>query len=511
MRSAVPGRLKMLELLRLAASCIALMLLAGCGGSAGSAPGAASSGYSGTGSGGGGSGGNSGDSGGSSTFTVGGTITGLGAATGLVLVNGSDTLIVPAGATSFTMPTSVGNGMAYSVTVKAHPTVQDCTVVSGAGTVSGANVTTVTVTCKAGTESVLHSFAGGPADGDTPAGSLIQASDGNLYGVTSQGGANSHGVVFKITPGGSESVLYSFAGGTADGAWPQGPLIQASDGNFYGVTYSGGASGNGVVYKITPGGTESVVYSFAGGATDGANPTGSLLQASDGNFYGVTFTGGSNAPIGRAGDSGVAYRLTPGGTETVLYSFIANASAFSANSGLIQDSDGNLYGLTDYGFFRITTDGSFTPLYSFSPGSPDGFLPVGSPLQASDGNFYGATAGGGAVNSSGVIFKITPGGAETALHSFAGGSTDGDEPQSGPIQASDGNLYGVTPYGGASNNGIVYQLTLSGTETVLYSFAGGTTDGAGGEDGLVQASDGTLYGVTYSGGASGKGTVFEIN
>lgn len=507
MQSAAPRLAKKFKFPRMAVPCMALMLLTGCGGSSGSAPSAATSGNNGAT----GSGANNGGNGGSSTFTVGGTITGLGPAAGLVLANGSDALSVPAGAATFTMPTAVGNGLGYDVTVKAHPTALDCSVASGAGTVSGANVTAVSVTCKAGTESVLHSFTGGPNDGDTPWGSLIQASNGNLYGVTSQGGANGHGVVFKITPSGTESVLYSFAGGTADGAWPQGGLMQASDGNFYGVTYAGGASGNGVVYKITPAGIESVVYSFAGGTADGANPTGRLLQASDGNFYGVTLTGGSNAPVGRAGDSGVAYRLTPGGAETVLHSFLANGSAFSAGSGLIQGSDGNLYGLTDYDFFRITTGGSVTSLYSFSPGSPGGFLPVGTPLQASDGNFYGATAGGGEHNSCGVIFKITPSGTESALYSFMGGTADGEDPQSGPIQASDGNLYGVTPYGGASNDGIVYQLTLSGTETVLYSFAGGTTDGAIGEDGLVQASDGNLYGVTASGGASGKGTVFEIN
>lgn len=492
---------------------MALMLLAGCGGSSGSAPSAATSGNNGaTGNGATGSGANNDGNGGSSTFTVGGTITGLGPAAGLVLANGSDTLNVPSGATSFTMPTSVGTGLTYDVTVKVHPTALDCSIASGAGTVNGANVTTVSVTCRSGTESVLHSFAGGPTDGDTPWGSLIQASDGNLYGVTSSGGPSDHGVVFKITPDGTESVLYAFAGGTVDGAHPQGGLVQASDGNFYGVTTSGGATGDGVVYKITPGGNETVLYSFAGPPADGANPAGRLLQAGDGNFYGVTLTGGSGAlsGVGASNSGGVAYRITPGGTETVLQSFASNVGAFSGGASLIQGSDGNLYGLTGGSFFRITLDGSVTYLYSFPQGSTAGWLPVGSPIEAADGNFYGATVAGG-VADQGAIFKITLTGAETALYSFAGGTTDGEQPQSGPIQASDGNLYGVTPYGGASNVGIVYQLTLTGTETVLHSFSGGTTDGAIGEDGLVQASDGTLYGVTVSGGASGKGTIFEIN
>lgn len=154
--------------------------------------------------------------------------------------------------------------------------------------------------------------------------------------------------------------------------------------------------------------------------------------------------------------------------------------------------------------------GSVTTVYSFPRGSTDGWLPVGSPIEAADGNFYGATTAGGATDN-GAVFRITPSGAEAALYSFAGGTIDGEEPQSGVFQAADGNLYGVTVYGGANGLGIVYQITLSGTETVLYSFAGGTTDGANGAHTLIQGSDGTLYGVTYSGGAGGKGTVFEIN
>jgi len=447
---------------------------------------------------------------GSSTYSVGGAITGLGTATGLVLVNGSDTLSVPAGATSFTMPTSVGNGLTYDVTVKVHPTALSCSVASGAGTVNGANVTTVSVSCKTGTESLLYSFTGGAMDGVNPWGGLIQANDGNLYGVTSSGGASNHGTVFKITPGGSESLLYSFAGGPTDGAHPQGGLVQASDGSLYGVTALGGASGNGVVYKITPSGTETVLYSFAGGTTDGANPAGNLLDAGDGNFYGLTLAGG-------AGNSGVLYRITPGGNEVMLDSFVASASAIAGGASVIQATDGNLYALIADGgasgkgaFIKSTLSGSVTYVYSFPGGSTDGWLAIGSPIQAADGDFYGATAAGGATGN-GAVFRITAAGAETVLYSFSGGTTDGEEPESGLIQAADGNLYGVTPYGGADNDGVVYRLTLGGAETVLYSFAGGTTDGANPQEDLIQANDGTLYGVTYGGGASGDGTVFEIN
>jgi uncharacterized repeat protein (TIGR03803 family) len=442
-----------------------------------------------------------------STFTVGGAITGLGAATGLVLANGTDTLNVPAGATSFAMPARVADGQAYDITVKVHPTALACSVAGGTGAVSGANVDTVSVSCQRGTVYLVHSFAGGPTDGATPSvsGSLLQASDGNLYGVTFLGGAYNEGVVFEITPGGSESVLHSFAGGAADGANPGGSLIQATDGNLYGVTGAGGANGDGVLYKLTPGGGESVVYSFAGGTTDGQEPVSGVIQASDGNFYGMTVLGG-------ASNGGVVYKLTPGGTESVLYSF---ADHGGPNGSLVEGSNGNFYGLLPYGryggFFDITPGGTLTVLYSFSGGTTDGEFPTGTPIIARDGNFYGATGGGGANSINGVIFKITPGGAESVLYSFGGGAADGEQPENGPIQASDGNLYGVTEYGGASNDGIVYEISLSGAETVLHSFSGGTTDGATPVGTLLQAANGDLYGTTYNGGANGKGTIFEIN
>ncbi len=128
-----------------------------------------------------------------------------------------------------------------------------------------------------------HPFAG-----------LIQGRDGNFYGTTYQGGASGHGTVYKLTPSGIETVLYTFAGGSSDGADPEAGLIQGRDGNFYGNTYQGGASGLGTVFKLTPSGTETVLHAFAGGSSDGANPSANLVQSSDGNLYGSTGAGGTS-------------------------------------------------------------------------------------------------------------------------------------------------------------------------------------------------------------------------
>ena len=459
----------------------------------------------------------------SDTYTVGGTVTGLGSAAGLVLVNGSETLKVPPNATSFTMPTAVANGTAYNVAVQVDPTALSCTVISGAGTVNGADVTSISISCASGTESVLYSFSGGPLDGANPDGALIQASDGNFYGMTQFGGAKSDGVIFKITPGGTETVLHSFQGGTSDGAYPLGDLVQASDGNFYGVTANGGGSGYGTVFKVTPGGTETVLYSFKGGATDGAYPHGSLIQASDGNFYGMTNQGGSyNAVLG--GD-GVIFEITPAGNETVLHSFGGPTTdgAYPVGS-LVQGSDGNFYGMTQDGgannsgtVFKVTSGGSETVLHSFGP-AKDGDSPGGSLIQGSDGSFYGLTFQGGVAAQGGVVFKITASGAETVLYAFQGGlyatqgaTSDGGNPSGDLIQASDGNLYAMTQYGGADDDGAIVQITTSGAETVLYSFQGTTTDGSSPRGSLIQASDGELYGMTNSGGASNLGTIFRLN
>jgi uncharacterized repeat protein (TIGR03803 family) len=433
------------------------------------------------------------------TYTVGGTISGL-TASGLVLLdNGGDATTLSANATQFTMNTGVAYGGAYAITVQTPPTGLVCSVSNGTGTMGAAEVTSVSIACGSNF-SLLYSFAGGSGDSADPYHTLIQGSDGDFYGTTLAGGTSNVGTIFKVTPSGTETVFYSFA------SIPYSGLVQGSDGNIYGTTATGGASGRGTVFKITPSGTETVLYSFPAGSSD---PYTGLIQGSDGNFYGTTGAGGTS-------DDGTVFKITPSGTETVLHAFAKSGSDGEIPyAGLIQGSDGNLYGTTYNGgasglgtVFKVTPSGTETVLYSFAGGS-DGEHPYGGVIQGSDGNFYGTTYQGG-TSGYGTVFKLTPSGTETVLYTFVGGSSDGAYPEAGLIQGSDGNFYGNTRQGGASGLGIVFKLTPSGTQTVLHSFAGGSSDGANPSANLVQGSDGNLYGSTGAGGTSGNGTFFKV-
>jgi uncharacterized repeat protein (TIGR03803 family) len=432
------------------------------------------------------------------TYTVGGTITGL-TADGLVLLdNGGDAITLGTGATQFTMSTGIAYGSAYAITVQTAPQGLVCSVSDGAGTMGAAGVTNVSIGCMPNF-TLLYSFAGGSSDGADPYHSLILASDGNFYGTTLHGGTGNTGTIFEISPSGVESLLFSFT------AVPYAGLIQGSDGNFYGTTATGGSSNRGTVFAVTPGGVQTVLYSFPAGSSD---PYCGLIQGSDGNFYGTTGAGGAN-------DDGTVFEITPGGTKTVLHTFAKTGSdGQTPYAGLIQGSDGDFYGTTYTGgsagfgtVFKVAPDGTETVLYSFAGGS-DGANPYAGVVQGSDGNFYGTTYAGGS-NGLGTVFKLTPSGTETVLYSFAGGSSDGANPEAGLIQASDGNFYGMTYRGGSSGLGTVFKLTPAGTETVLHAFAG-SSDGANPWADLVQGSDGNLYGSTFAGGASAHGTFFKV-
>ena len=366
----------------------------------------------------------------------------------------------------------------------------------------------------------LYSFTGDSySDGANPNAGLMQASDGNLYGTTYSGGYDNVGTVFRITTNGVYTSLYSFIGnvynGTTDSAYPYyGSLVQASDGNLYGTSENGGTNANGTVFQITTNGIESVRYSFTGG-TDGLSPLGGLVQASDGNLYGSTFSGTSYR-------YGTIFRMATNGDLTTLYTFTGGSDGGHCMSRLVQASDGNLYGTTAFyntlgTVFRITTNGVLTPLYYFD-GNINGGFPQGGLVQASDGNLYGTTEVGGVPNwyalTGGTVFRITTNGTLTSLYAFTGGP-DGGNPLANLVQASDGNLYGTTFYGGNTNlnngwgYGTLFSITTNGVFTSLYAFTG-AGDGGNPVGGLVQASDGKLYGTTEYGGTNGYGAIFSL-
>ncbi|MGA2687227.1 MAG: choice-of-anchor tandem repeat GloVer-containing protein [Candidatus Korobacteraceae bacterium] len=345
--------------------------------------------------------------------------------------------------------------------------------------------------------------------------SLVPGPDGNLYGTTNGAGAHNGGIVFKMTPGGTLTVLYSFCGGSncTDGNAPDTGLTLGSDGNFYGVTTAAGAKGDGTVFKITPGGDFTLLHTFTG--SDGAEPQGALVLASDGNFYGTTTSGGSH-------DFGTAFRITPSGAFTTIYNFCSLGSCADGSGpfgGLLQGADGYLYGTTTGGgthflygtVFKIGLTGGLTTLHSFA--ASDGSSPNAKLLQASDGNFYGTTTSGGNTQACtfgcGTIFRITAGGSFTSLHSFDG--ADGSFVTAGLIQASDGNFYGVAGRGGSSCGcGTIFKITAGGTLTVLHNFAGFPTEGSLPVGGLLEASNGNFYGTTESGGSTGDGSIFSL-
>jgi uncharacterized repeat protein (TIGR03803 family) len=350
----------------------------------------------------------------------------------------------------------------------------------------------------------LYSFTGAD-DGANPQAGLVQGGDGNLYGTTSGGGMSGSGTVFKISTDGALTSLYSFTGGN-DGANLGAGLVQVSDGNFYGTTYDGGTNGNGTVFKITSNGALTSLYSFTGG-NDGANPQAGLAQGSDGNFYGTTYDGGTNG-------YGTVFKISTNGALTNLYSFSSGNDGANPYAGLVQGSDGNFYGTTEYGdtndagtVFKISTNGALTILYPFSGGN-DGAGPQAGLVKGTDGNFYGTTEYGG-TNDVGTVFQIGTNGGLTSLYSFTGGN-DGANPQAALVQGSDGNFYGTTVNGGTDGYGTVFQINTNGALTNLYSFTG-LSDGANPEAGLVQGSDGNFYGTAFSGGQGGVGTVFRLS
>ena len=374
---------------------------------------------------------------------------------------------------------------------------------------SAALLLCATAFCAAQTVSTVYNFTGTKTSGKTPwYVTLVQGTNGSLYGTTYGGGASGFGTVFSVTTSGTQTLLYSFKGGTKDGANPTGGLTLGSDGNFYGTTQQGGTGTQGIVFKMTTAGVITILHNF-NSATDGAFPWGPPILASDGNFYGTTSGGGTKG-------SGIVYKITSSGTFTTVYKFDIN-HGFAPIAPPTQGVDGYLYipisqGGTNFcgTIVQMTTAGVINNTYDFPCGA-GGSFPIGPLVQASNGDFYSTTQDGG-TNSEGTIYQLTTGLNVTVLHSFGATFGDGTFPSAGLLLATDGNYYGSTSDGGTYGDGTLFNTSTGGTYTDLYSFNNSTNlTQMSPLAPPVQDTNGLLYGVTEFGGPSNDGTVYSLN
>ena len=344
---------------------------------------------------------------------------------------------------------------------------------------------------------------------------LAQGTDGALHGTTERGGSGTAcsyecGTIFRMTLAGTLTSLFSFD--SANGANPYAGLTLDTNGALYGTTCNGGTNKDGTIFRVV-GSTVTTLHNFD--SSDGACPYGALVLASNGDLYGTTSLGGAFGVS--FGGYGTIFRISPSGTFASLYSFSLHSDGAFPYGGLVQATSGSLYGTTQQGgtqgfgtVFSITPAGVLTTIHDFA--FSDGSAPQGSLVESSDGTFYGTTKMGGGQNG-GTIFSITTEGDFTSLYSFCAESqcTDGKNPQAGLIQATDLNFYGTTSGGGSNAYGEVFKFNpASGALNVLHSFSSTGGDGVSPFGGLLQATNGLLYGTTFAGGSSDSGTIFSI-
>jgi len=376
------------------------------------------------------------------------------------------------------------------------------------------------------TFNTLATFDG--SNGNYPVQALSQGPDGALYGVTYFGGSQNGGEIFKLTRQGKLTVVYDFCSESncADGFSPDSPLLLADDGNFYGTTYFGGANSAGTIFRFSSAGKITTIYSFCSlsNCADGAYPNGALAQSPEGEIYGST--GGGGNPLCYEGGCGTVFSIALDGAFTTRYVFCSQTNCSDGaipSGGVSLSSDGNFYGATTFGglgacgivypgcgtVFNIDPAGVLTLIHRFCSQDkcPDGLEPDSGLVQASNGYLYGVT--------STTIFKLNAAGTLTTLYTFC-------QQQSCPtgvapftlIEGTDRNLYGANEEGGQQNGGNVFNIRLDGSDFhVLYSFCSesGCDGGFQPMGGLVQATNGEFYGTTSDGGVGGSGIVYSLD
>ena len=401
---------------------------------------------------------------------------------------------------------------------------------------------------------VLRNLPDVGGEGYNPVGGVVEGSTGALYGVTSYGGTNGRGTIFKINKDGSGyGVLHHFWNAAGDGYYPLAGLIKGSGGEFYGTTAYGGTNGGGTLFRINQDGSDYRILWNFGGPFNAVGPLARLLQGGNSILYSTTSQGGSN-------NVGTVFKINPDGSGfAVLHHFGISASDGDSPRALLQGSDSALYGITSRGgsnsfgtVFKLLTDGSdYSVLHDFNGPAGDGSYPEESLLSASNGALYGVTSSGGS-NYSGTVFKLNQDGSGfDIVHNFGGGRTPGSQTQArllegadkvlygtaffgtfgtifklkkdgsgygelhtlespgGLVEGSDGLLYGTSPSGGSNGLGSIFRLQRNGGNfSLVYSFDNGSyyPDAT-----LLQATDGALYGTTLRGGANFVGTVFKLN
>jgi uncharacterized repeat protein (TIGR03803 family) len=371
---------------------------------------------------------------------------------------------------------------------------------------AGIFLVAIAIAAPAQTVSTIHQFSSG-SDPNDPAGVMAQGQDGNFYGVTLSGNGCCQGVIYKISSGGALTSLYPMA--QSDGTTCSG-LTLGTDGNFYGTCHNGGTNDYGTLFKVTSAGVLTVLHNFAaqGSTSDGCEPLVPPIQASNGDFYGTTSFCGAN-------NYGTVYRLSLAGAYSLLYSFQGPPNDTLLPLGLIEASDGVLWGLgngwiiSNGGVFKITLAGKESLAYTFT-GKPDGAGPYTNLIQGSNGDFYGTTEEGGSAQE-GTIFEVTAGGKEKVLYSFPN-QADGAYPSLPLTQGPDGVLYGAATdcAGGGCSQAGLFEITTKDVYKNIYLYPLVCSNCGQPEAPLLLSTNGTFYSTTEQGGI-GVGSFYSLS